>query len=552
MKKALKRNGRNLVSFMLAIVMMLSVTTNVFAGWAAYNSGTVYLEETWIGNKQCINFYSGGQWKRNVAGEGNTLWIDSIPVLNNLYDTGYWCFDKYGNTWVINKSQNLLLCKAGTTTFVVNTVISGCTGFQRDNGKVGYLVYTNNGSYSLDNLLNGNYGSYNGSYNGGISTNVSNGMTFPYVQQEGNVYCYYVNSTKYYKYFLNNSILFFEGTNNNSVSNVVEQDIQDITFTNNGYIICVTTNNVVIGYPVSMPSRKIIIGNNFSYFNESNNIGLGYYNISGGYQAFSNLGNNYYYDDSYNYYDDYNYQSYPYVKKSGSNYYYYTSSSRYYKYYLTGSTLYYKGSNNSSSNVKLASSVDEITFSPDGYIVYATTTNSVYAYPIGKTTSSYKVTIGKSFDYFCKCDDDYMSTGYYNTSGNYKEFSDYYYNDYDDDYDYPQVTKSGSYFYYYTSSSKYYMYYLSGSTLYYKGTNNSSSNTKLATSVDEVTFSPDGYIVYSVNDSYDRVYAYPVGKTSSSYKETVGKYFSYFDEDYDDYMSSGYYDKYDEFIDFDF
>jgi len=146
-----------------------------------------------------------------------------------------------------------------------------------------------------------------------------------------------------------------------------------------------------------------------------------------------------------------------------------------------------------------------------------------------------------------------MSTGYYNTSGSYKEFSDYYDDIYDDrEDDYPYVEKSGSYYYYYTSSSRYYKYYLTGSTLYYKGTNSSSSNTKLATSVDEITFYPDGYIVYSVNDSYDRVYAYPVGKTSSSYKETVGKYFGYFAEDYDDYMSSGYYDEDEDFIDFDF
>lgn len=552
MKKTLK--GRNFISLILTIVMMLSMTTNVFAGWQTYNnSGTIYLEETWLGNKQCINFYSGGQWKRNVAGQGNTLWINSIPVLNNLYDTAYWCFDKHGNIWAINRAQNILLCKAGTTTFQVNSVVTGGTGFQRDDSKVGYLVYTNNGSYFLEDLLNGNYGTYNGN----STTNISMGMTFPYVQQDGSVYYYYVNSTKYFKYFLNNSILYFKGTDSNGVNNIVARDIQDITFTNDGYVVCATANKEVIAYTVSNPSRKKIVGNNFSYFNESNNMGLGYYSMSGAYQAFSTTSNNYSNNYNNNYYDNsYGYKSYPYVNKSGSYYYYYTSSNKYYKYYLTGSTLYYKGTNSSSSSAKLATTVDEITFSPDGYIVYATTTNSVYAYPIGKTTSSYKVTVGKYFSYFYEDYADYMSTGYYNTSGSYKEFSDYYddYDDFDDEYryDYPYVKKSGSNYYYYTSSNRYYKYELNGSTLYYRGTNNSSSNTKLATSVDEITFSPDGYIVYSVNDSYDRVYAYPVGKTSSSYKETVGKYFSYFDEDYDDYMSSGYYDEDYDFIDFDF
>lgn len=548
MKKTLKRNGRKISALILSIVMVFSMAVNVSAAWVNYNQNSVvYLDEIWVGSKQCINYYNNGQWIRNVAGEKHTLWINGNPVLYDLYDTGYWCFDKKGNTFAIDTSRRLLVCKAGSTTFQVNSVITGCTGFQRDNGKVGYLVYTNNGTYSLDNLLNGNYSTYNG----GSNTNSSIGITFPYVQQDGNVYYYYINSTKYFKYFLNNSILYFKGTDSKDVNNVVAREVQDITFTNNGYVVCATLNKEVLAYTVSMSPCKKIIGNNFSYFNENNKIGLGYYNINGSYQAFSSLNNNNYSNNDY-YDNSYDYQSYPYVKKSGSNYYYYTSSSRYYKYYLTGSTLYYKGTNNSSSDVKLASSVDEITFSSDGHIVYATTSNYVYSYPVGKTSASYKETVGKYFSYFHEDYNDYMSTGYYNTSGSYKEFSDYYEDVYDDYDDYPYVKKSGSYYYYYTSSSRYYKYYLTDSTLYYKGSNSSENSIKLATSVDEITFSPDGYIAYSVNDSYDRVYAYPIGKTSSSYKELVGKYFGYFDEDYGDYMSSGYYDEDDDFIDFDF
>ena len=420
MKKALRSNGRKAIAAILTFMLVLSMTTNVFAGWATYNgsgysSGNVYLEEKWYGSQQIIHYYSDGNLVRTVAGQANTLWIDSNPILYNLYDTCYWCFDKWGNIFAIDQSQNLLLCRLNTTRFVVNTMVTGCTGFQRDNGKIGYLVYTNNGSYSLEELLRGN---------------------------------------------------------NNNNGNV-----------NNNY-----NNSYVETY-------------------------------------------------------------YPYVNKSGNYYYYYTDSNRYYKYYLSGSTLYYKGTNYNSSNTKLATGVKKITFfndeydEYDGYIVYANSSKDVYSYPLGKTSTSYKNTVGKKFSSFAEYN--YMSEGYYNTSGNYKDFSDM--EDYDLE-EYPYVEESGDYYYYYTSSTKYYKYYWDGSNLYYKGTNNSSSSVKLSTGVKDITFTYDGYIAYANTSNY--VYAYPLGKTSSSYKESVGKYFGYFDDD--DYMSEGYYDKYDDYNWFDF
>lgn len=416
MKKTLRKNRRYLVTLILTISMMLSMATNVFAGWETYNSGTVYLEETWVGSKQCINFYTGGQWKRNVAGEGNTLWINSIPVLNNLYSTCYWCFDKYGNTWVINTSQQLLLCKANTTSFVVNNSIVGCTGFQRDSGKVGYLVYTKNGTYSLDDLLNGR----NTTYNSGSSytTNVVSSAPYSYdeiVTKKDNVYKYNYKGEEYCYRILGNR--FYCG------NAAIEYDVEKFGFSY-GYVIYVvkSTPSVVYKLPIGKTSEAKEIGRKFESFNYDNKGWIYSVQLD---NKVVNVNSNVSYNNNYNYDDNYNYnRTYPYVQKSGSYYYYYTSANKYYKYYLSGSTLYYKGTNSSSSNTKLATSVDEITFSPEGYIVYSVNDSydRVYAYPVGKTSSSYRETVGKYFDYFDEEYDDYMSYGYYDR---YDDFIDF-------------------------------------------------------------------------------------------------------------------------------
>ena len=422
------KKGRKISTIILTLVLVLSMTTSVFAGWATYDTSLganrgVHLKEEWVDGAQFIHYYTGDKLERTVAGRGYTLWIDSWPMLQTLYDTNYWCFDKMGNIWAIDTSQKLLWCKAGTIEFQVNTSVAYCTGFQRDEGKFGYIVYTENGSYNLNDILRG----------------------------------YYSNLNNY---------------------------------------------------------------NNYNYDSYSND----------------------------NYYNNDYYHTYPYVEKSGNTYYYYENSNKYYKYSLSGSTLYYKGTNNSSSSTKLATSVKDITFYNDGYnsyVVYATTGKEVYSYPIGKTTSSNKKRAGSNFSYFDEYN--YMSNGYYTTSGGYKDF----FNDYNN---YPYVEQSGNYYYYYVSSNKYYQYYLSGSTLYYKGTNSSSSNIKIASDVEEITFSSydyngyDGYIVYANSDNY--VYAYPLGKTSSTYKVRLAKNYRYFEEP--DNISEGYYDRYDDFNEFDF
>ena len=551
MKNALRRNGRNLVSLVFAIIMMLSMTTNVFAGWAAYNnSGTVYLEETWIGSKQCINFYSGGQWKRNVAGESHTLWINSVPVLNNLYETGYWCFDKYGNTWVINTSQGLLLCKADTTTFVINTVVSGCTGFQRDSGKVGYLVYTNNGTYSLEDLLNGKYNTVNSATSSTVSS------IYPYVESDGKNYWYYINATEYHKYYLNNSNLYYNGYNDYGCSFLADKPVKDVTFTTNGYIVYAKSSGYVHAYSLGDPSkrRKINVGSNFSYFNRNDkNISQGYYDTSGVYHPFSisswgnsniNINNNKWEEDD----------EYPYVEKDGKYYYIHTSSTNYYKYYYYNSKLYYYGTRYSSANTLILSSVKNVTFDiHEGYVVYAlsNTNGDVYALPFGKTSTTYRVKIGTKYSSFDNYYGKYCSKGYTSKTGYYREFADYYDDGYKEVYPYVEYDYDDDYYYIHTSSSRYYVYYLNSSgNLYYKGTNSISSSTKIALDIEEIIFSEEGYIVYVDEDN--EVNSLPLGKTSLSYEEYQGNRFSDFDDDDSDYLCDGYINNRGNYIEFDF
>lgn len=516
--------GRRLGSIILALALMLGMTTNVFAGWETYNSGIsangVYLQETWIGGKQCINFWKNGEWVRNIASEGHTLWINSIPVLYSLYDTQHWCYDQYGNCFAIDSNQKLLLCRVNSTGFVVNNSITGCTGFARDNNKVGYLLYTNNGNYNLSDLLNGKNLS-------GVETG------YPCVKQEGIYMCYYKNYNDYYRYSISGSTLVYNGNNSRNMEIALVDFIDHVTFTY-GYIVFSDTNGNVYAIPIGKTSRlyKIKLGDRFDYFLESSkNWSSGFYRYGGEYVNFVDKINM----NSYNQHDnEYSNEYYPFIKHSGDYFYYYVSKSKYYQYYLRGSSLYYKGTNNSRSDTLIAKSVDEITFY-DGYIVYALSSGKVYKLEVGKTSSSYKKQIGTKFSYFDEYD--YMSEGYYDTNDRYINFDDRY----DTDEDYPYVEKSGNYYYYYKSNTKTYEYCLKNSTLYYDGE-------RLETSVRKVTFSDKGYIIYATTSGY--VYAYPVGKTSSSYRKYIGKYFDYFDDD--DYMSEGYYDEYYNYVDFDF
>ena len=436
MKKLLAR-GRKAIVVILTFMLVLSMTTSVFAGWAtyngtSYNSGNVYLEEVWLGAQQIIDFYQNGSMVRTVASEGKKLWIDNKLILENLYGTGYWCYDQWGNIYAIDTAMNLLLCRVGTTQFVVNTSVRGCTGFQRDSGLIGYLVYTNNSSYSLEDLLRNN--NYNTNFN------------------------------------------------------------------NNYYVPNAPTIDSWNG--ITPPTITT---------------------------------------------------SYPYVYSDGSSFYHYENSGRYQKYYWDGSTLYYRGINNSNSSVAIATKVTAVTFDYDNYqyyIAYKDSSGRVYRYPIGKTSKSYRQQIGKNASSFVESN--YVSTGYYNTSGQYKDFYVINNNNSDDD-EYPRVKKSGNYWYFYVNEDKYYTYYLYLKTLYYAGKNSSSGRTKLATGVEEITFSDydDGYIIYA--DDEDEVYYYPVGKTGSSNRGELGDEFDEFDEhDYKNYMSNGYIDDDDDFIDFDF
>ena len=136
--------ARKLLSVILTLALVLGLSVNAFAAWQPYNGGTgtatmsppsfynVTLEETWIGGKQCINFYQNGQWVRNIAGEGNTLWLNSQIVMTTLYNTGYWCFDTFGNCFIIDTAQRLALIRAGSSTVEIHGTMYGCTGFQRN------------------------------------------------------------------------------------------------------------------------------------------------------------------------------------------------------------------------------------------------------------------------------------------------------------------------------------------------------------------------------------------------------------------------------------
>ncbi len=533
---------RRMLSVILAVAMAFGLSINAFADWVPYNPGTngtyanttgAYLQETWIGGKQCINYYNAqGQWQRNIAGEGHTLWLNSQPIMYNLYNTGYWCFDQFGNAWIIDTAKQLYLLKAGSTELLKNTSVWSCTGFQRDAGKIGYLLYSDNGTFELNALLNGTSGN---NYNNNNNNNYNYGSS-DYLTQSGNVY-YYHTSSQTYSYELKNKYAYCNGRQ-------VASNVTEIGFAK-GSFVYVNTSKQVYRTSIGSTSKGSLVGSNFKYFIYDNDSWItsmynGSRNIS-----ITSSSSRYDYDNDYD--DD---DEYPYVEKKSGYYYYYRSSGRYYKYSMSGSTLYYRGTTSSSSTSRtIASSVDEITFT-DGYIVYATTSGYVYAMPIGETDTSERIQIGTKFEYFDE-EDDYWSNGYYTTADRYVDFEDELdYDDDDDDYyddDYPYAKKSGSYYYYYRSSGRYYKYLMSGSTLYYKGTNNSSSTSRtIASSVDEITFT-DGYIVYATTSGY--VYAMPIGETDTSERIQIGTRFEYFDEE-DDYWSNGYYTTADRYVDF--
>lgn len=526
--------GRRLGSIILALALMLGITTNVFAGWETYNSGIsangVYLQETWVGGKQCINFWKNGEWVRNIAGEGHTLWINSIPVLYTLYDTQHWCYDQYGNCFAIDNNQKLLLCRINSTGFVVNNSITGCTGFARDNNKVGYLLYTNNGNYNLSDLLNGTVSNTN------QTTAVPSLAPYSYddiVTQHNNYYWYDYNGRQF-TYKILGKCLYCN-------DELISDDVKKIAFAY-GSLIYVTDLKPSKVYKISIGkvNGSTPIGTKFKGFDydskgwvisvqlEGKTV-----NVNSNYSNSSNNSSN----NNYNY--NYGY-SYPYVKVSGDYYYYYASKSKYYKYSWDGSSLYYKGTNNINSNLLISSSVYDITFW-NGYIVYAFSSGKVYKLGLGKGSSSSKKQVGKKPDFSYFDGEGYISEGYYNTDGRYISFDDS--SNIDEDYPYVEwyVKNYGNYYCYNKSNTKTYEYCLKNSTLYYDGE-------KLEKSVKKVTFSDEGYIIYATTSGY--VYAYPVGKTSSSYRKYIGKYFEYFDDD--DYMSDGYYNKYDDYVDFDF
>lgn len=554
MKNTNTKRITKLWSALLTVAMVFSLSVNTFAAWSSNGGGSAqtqnvsagtYLDEIWLDSKQCINYYSNWQWVRNIAGQDHTLYLNGQVVMNNLYNTTYWCYDIYGNAFIIDTNQRLNLIKAGTTTVLTEDSVYGCTGFQRDNNKFGYLLYTNYGTYSLNDLLSGNTTNYNNTNYNNNTYNYSNAT----LTQNGNEYVYTYNGSTY-RYELVMNTFYYNGQ-------VINSNTQEIAFAE-GYVLFVVKNNNTLAQVYRMligSTNKQLIGTGFKYFIYGNNSWVTYVQI-GDKQVPVNT-SSYSNDYNYNYnYDDYYYDDYytSKVKKSGSTYTYYVSSSKYHKYSMSGSTLYYKGSNSSSKSVSIATSVDEITFT-DGYIVYSQTNGDVYALPIGNTSNNSKIKIGTKFSYFDE-EDDYWSYGYYNTSrklisfdekldiDTYSNRNNRYY-DYDD-YDF-YVEKSGStYSYYPSSSSRYYKYQLSGSTLYYKGTNSSSKSVSIATSVDEIVFTED-YIVYALTTG--KVYKIEIGETSSSYKEYIGDRFDYFDEE-DDYVAYGYYNTSGKYIDF--
>lgn len=516
---------RSFSSVILALVLILGMTASAFAGWETYNGGIssngVYLQETWYGNKQCINFWKNGQWLRNVAGEGHTLWINDVPILYNLYGTQHWCYDQYGNCFAIDNNKRLLLCRINTTSFVINNSVAGCTGFQRDGNKVGYMLYTDYGQYNLSDLLNGTTGNTN------YGTTITSNAPYSYddiVTQKGDLYYYNYKGKEYSYNILGNK--FYCGTT------LIEYDVDRFGFSY-GYVIYVVNSkpSVVYRLPIGKTSEAKQIGRKFEGFNYDSSGWITSVQLEGKTVNVNNNYSNSSNNNNYNYDYDYVYD-YPYVKISGEHYYYYTSKSKCYIYYLKKSSLYYKGTNNTSINTLISNYVDDITFC-NGYIVYALSSGKVYKHRHGSLSS--KEQIGTKFDYFDG--EDYMSEGYYDTNGRYISFDGRY----DTDEDYPYVEKSGSYYYYYKSNTKTYEYCLKNSKLYY-------NDEVLETSVKDITFSKKGYVVCATKSGY--VYAYPIGKTSSSYRNYIGRDFDYFDDD--DYMSDGYYDEYDDYVYFDF
>lgn len=417
----MKTKYRRIFTIALTILLMLGISISVSAEWVEYNStynasndqtGNVSLDETWYGNKQCINFWRNGEWVRNIAGENHTLLINNQPVLYDLYGTTYWCFDQYGNCFAINKDQRLLFCKSGSMGFLVESTIYGCTGFQRDQRGIGYLLYTNNGNYELMQLVNNGKFPKDSPKNNSQNSNNNkkdNTKKYPYVEEDDGYYYYYTSANKYYKYYLTRNSLYYKGTNSKDVSTLISSAVDEISFWDDGCIMYALTSGKVYGIELgkSTESKKVLIGSNFKSFDNDGYFSDGYYNSKDKYTKFSSQ-----YDKEKS--------QYPYIEESDGYYYYYTSANNYYKYYFNNKNLYYKGTNKSRTSVLISSSVNEITFWDEGYIVYALTSGKVYKIENGKTGSSYKKLIGNDFDYFDE--DDYFSYGYYDEDGDFQEF----------------------------------------------------------------------------------------------------------------------------------
>lgn len=553
--------ARKLLSVILTLAMVFGLSVNAFAAWQPYNGGTtnngyvaasdVRLEETWVGSKQCINFYKNGQWICNVAGEGNTLWLNSQVIMTTLYNTGYWCFDQWGNCFIIDTAQKLALIRAGSSTVEIHGTMYGCTGFQRNEGKIGYLLYTNNGTYNLADLLNGsttNNNSYNNNYNSGYNNNVVYSGT-PTLTQSGNRYSYAVNGNSY-MYELVNDNFYYN-------SNRISSSVQEIAFAN-GYVLYVTksgSKTKLYRLNIGSTSNAKLLGSGFKYFIYDNNGWVTYAQIGTKKVA---IGTSSVYDSDDN---DNNYDEYPKVKRSKSGttytYKYYKKSNNYYTYTKTGKSAYYKGTKSNSASVLISSSVEDCIF-VDGYFVYATTSGYVYALPIGKTGTNYRIEIGKKFESFEEDDDrDYFGTGYTTTADKFIDFEDELDiddddDDWDDDHDYDFcVEEDDDHYTYYPDSDdddEYFEYYFDtdDEEVYYKGDEDTSTSKLIASDVEEIVFTED-YLVYALSSG--KVYKIEIGKTSSSYREYIGSDFDHFEEE-DDYIAFGYVDEDDDYIEF--
>ena len=413
------------LSFMLVLLMPMSA----FAQWVEYNStynntnniqtGNVSLSETWSDHKQTISFYSNGQCTRSISAKGNSLWINDQQILYDLYDTCWWCFDQYGNCFAINKNQRLLLCKSGSMGFLIESTIYGCTGFQRDQRGIGYLVYTNSGNYDLGQLLNSSNFPRNSPSNiNTIPPNYNNNNSvYPYVQNVSDSYFYYKAMNRYYKYYLYRGTLYYQGMNNIGNSNMkITTSVDKITFTRDGYIVYALTSGNVYKLELGKTSSSYAqrIGKNkqrFRYFDESNYMSERYFTTDGDYVYFDESSRNYYDDDD----DDYNY---PYVEETGNGFIYKKNKSQSYEYYLERSNLYY---NDRYGEKKIASSVEDFAITRDGYIVYALESGTVYKIRAGVASSNNKKCVGYRFEYFDFTDDGF-SEGYYDQDDDYNEF----------------------------------------------------------------------------------------------------------------------------------